>query len=689
MKKLFFFICALSIVHCAFPQNPLVKVWDKNYGGTLTEWLFSVQQTSDGGYFLLGSSGSGASGNKTQPSWGMWDYWVVKTDSLGNKLWDKDFGGTFDDNLESDVCQTTDGGFILGGCSNSGISGDKTQPTQGSLDYWLVKIDSLGNKQWDKDLGGTSADYLLSIQQTNDGGFILGGFSLSGIGGDKTQANWDASGSTYDYWIVKTDSLGNKLWDKNYGGTDTDYLLSIQQTIDGGYILGGYSFSGSNGDKTQDNWDIGWSSDIWIVKTDSLGNKLWDKAFGGTSVDELWTLQQTTDGGYILGGFSFSGVNGDKTQPNWDTTGLTSDYWIIKIDSLGNKQWDKVFGGNEREDLKKIYQTSDGGYLLSGDSESPISGNKTEDNLGNMQTWIVKTDSTGNLMWEKTIITNGQDIWGSAIETREGCLIVVNRENGLPGGYQSNMPWGDWDYWIVKFCETLQANFTAPTLLCPGTCIDFVNHSFQSTSYQWSFFGGIPDTSTAINPTTICYANPGSYNVQLIASNSFGSDTLLLTNYITVYSYPPSQSILQNGDTLSAIAGAASYQWYFNGNLISGATDYFYVATQSGDYNVVATDENNCEVEAVINNVLASTQLAIGNGQLAIVPNPVTETLDVRGFELNSSYQILIYNVMGEKVFSAVDCKLPIGNCQLFPSGIYYIEILSDNRTIRTKFVKQ
>ena len=143
------------------------------------------------------------------------------------------------------------------------------------------------------------------------------------------------------------------------------------------------------------------------------------------------------------------------------------------------------------------------------------------------------------------------------------------------------------DYWIVKFCDSTQSLslFTAPAVLCPGTCTDFTNLSLNATSYQWSFPGATPDTSTAVNPTNICYTNSGSYDVQLIATNANGSDTLLLTNYITVYPSPPPQSITQNGDTLFAIAGAGIYHWYLNGNIISGATDYFYVATSSGDYN--------------------------------------------------------------------------------------------------------
>src|SRR6185295_18607447 len=247
-------------------------------------------------------------------------------------------GGTSGEWFSS--CQrTNDNGYILGGSANSGISGDKTQPIWGGeYDFWIVKLDSLGNKQWDKDYGGTDRDVLYSLQQTKDGGYILGGFSNSDIGGNKTQATWGG----YDYWIVKVDSLGTYQWDKDFGGTDDETLDHIEQANDGGYILIGYSESSVGGDKTEASYGV---EDFWIVKTDSLGNKLWDKDFGGTSHDWFPTGFQTNDGGYVVAGESWSGINGNKTQPNWGY----DDFWIIKIDSLGNYQWDKDFGGTGSE----------------------------------------------------------------------------------------------------------------------------------------------------------------------------------------------------------------------------------------------------------------------------------------------------------------------------------------------------
>ncbi|MEO5570330.1 MAG: T9SS type A sorting domain-containing protein [Bacteroidia bacterium] len=454
MKKIFIkivlvFGCGVFVSDC-YSQNPLVKQWDKRFGGTNEDNLTSLQQTSDGGYILSGFSLSGIGGNKTQALRGSFDYWIVKIDSIGNMEWDKDFGGIGIDYLHS-LQQTGDEGYILAGYSTSDSSGDKTQPNwdtiQYTYDYWIVKLDSIGNKEWDKDFGGTAGDQLFSIQQTTDGGYILGGFSYSGISGDKTQAKWGG----YDYWIIKIDSLGNKQWDKDFGGWGDDFLINVKQTSDGGYILGGDSNSDSSGNKTQNNWDITHqSSDFWIVKIDSLGNKQWDRVFGGTNDDLVNSLEVTADGGYILGGFSASDSSGNKTQATWGDY----DYWIIKIDSLGNKQWDKDFGGSGAEELYNIFIVDDGGYLLSGDSYSPISGDKTENNLGQEQSWIVKTDSIGNKLWDKTLFTLGHDEIGLAIQTNDGCYAMANMTYAGIGGYKTQSSWASTDYWIIKFCDT-------------------------------------------------------------------------------------------------------------------------------------------------------------------------------------------------------------------------------------------
>jgi PKD repeat protein len=680
LLKLFIFSAMNS-----FAQNPLVKQWDYRFGGFAHECLSGFQQTTDRGYILGGYSFSGIGGDKTQDTWGGWDFWIIKLDEFGNKQWDKDFGGTTVDELLS-VYETIDGGYFLGGYSNSGASGDKTQNTNGDYDYWVIKIDSLGNKIWDKDFGGSGADVIVWTQQTKDGGYILGGISDSGIGGDKTEANrgWD------DYWVVKIDSLGIKQWDKTFGGNLLDEFQALEQTSDNGYILAGYSNTGISGDKTQDVYGA-W--DYWIVKIDSMGNKQWDKDYGATNIDVLHSVHQTMDEGYILGGNSDSGIDHDKSE---NTIGGL-DYWILKIDSVGNKQWDKDLGGTDDDIPYTVEETKDNGYLIAGISASNAGGDKSENNIGSHQSWAIKTDSLGIKQWDKTLLVNSYAEYGYAIQSIDGCYEIADYNNGPISGDKTQNSWNNlYDYWIVKFCDTTLlpiVALTASNNICPGTCIDFINLSAFASFYQWNFPGANPDTSSDIYPSNICYANPGIYDVQLIATNANGSDTLLLTNYITVYPQPPAQSIFQSGDSLFANAGAASYQWYFNSNIINGATDYFYVASASGDYNVVATDINGCEVEAVINNVIGQSPLTVGYWPITVYPNPVIETLTVNRYSLiGIATRISVYNLLGETIITnapVASGQWPIEiDCHLLPAGLYFLEITCGEKIYRTKFLK-
>jgi PKD repeat protein len=248
--------------------------------------------------------------------------------------------------------------------------------------------------------------------------------------------------------------------------------------------------------------------------------------------------------------------------------------------------------------------------------------------------------------------------------------------------------------YITGYFNQLQiplASFVAPNHICPGTCTNFTNHSNFATSYVWQFPGANPSVSTDENPTNICYNTPGSYSVTLIATNTVGSDTLTLNNYVTVYPAPAAQGILQNGDTLFANPGAVQYQWYMNGNMISGATDYFYVAQASGNYSVVATDDNSCEVEAVVNGVVAGINSPGSlNGHLSIYPDPVSDKLSIAGDAMNGTpAQITIYNSLGELMSVNADYNLRTVDCKSLSSGLYILELKSGDKIFRTKFLKQ
>ena len=445
MKKHFLTLIVFFILpFLSFPQE---IQWQNTIGGSGIDELHSIQQTSDGGYILGGWSGSNISGDKTENSQGGWDYWIIKTDSLGVIQWQKTIGGNNHDWLYS-LEQTTDGGYILGGYSRSNISGDKTEDRVGFDDYWIVKTDSLGAIQWQNTIGGSSIDELHSIRQTNDGGYILGGSSKSNISGDKTEN----SQGGWDYWIVKTDSFGVIQWQNTIGGIGIDELRALQQTSDGGYILGGWSSSNISGDKTENsNGDY----DYWLVKTDSLGVIHWQNTIGGGYLDNLLFIEQTTDRGYILGGWSYSNATGDKTEKCQGGR----DYWIVKTDSLGIIQWQNTIGGSGDDVLNSIQQTTDGGYILGGYSYSNISGDKTENSQGFEDYWIVKTDSLGVIGWQNTIGGSNSDHLYSLQQTTNGGYILGGCSYSNISGDKTESNQGSSDYWIVK----LTSNFNTIT----------------------------------------------------------------------------------------------------------------------------------------------------------------------------------------------------------------------------------
>ena len=238
------------------------------------------------------------------------------------------------------------------------------------------------------------------------------------------------------------------------------------------------------------------------------------------------------------------------------------------------------------------------------------------------------------------------------------------------------------------------ALFVSPNHICPGTCTDFTNLSQHASSFIWTFTGANPSTSVDVNPTNICYNSPGTYPVSLIATNSIGSDTLTLNNYITVYPYPPPQGIMQSGDTLFANQGSAGYQWFYGGVLIPGATDYFYVATQSGDFNVVCTDANGCEVEAVIFDVIAKVSETDNTEEISLFPNPANGVLEIRIPEGHQgSFEISIYNILGEMVlpvtsFSIGRDQTAKADVSALTAGMYWLQVTVLDKTMRSRFLK-
>lgn len=432
--------CVLNIEH-SFAQAPFIE-WQNTIGGSNSEFLYSVHQTTDGGYILGGNSNSGISGDKIETGSGGQDCWVIKLNEIGEIEWQNTLGGDLTEYLYA-IHPTSDGGCILGGTSNSNIFGDKTDPSKGGLDYWIVKLNSSGSIEWQNTIGGDSDDHLISIQQTNDGGYIFGGYTLSGNSGDKLEPSF----GDFDYWVVKTNATGEIEWQNAIGGNNADMLYVIQQTTDGGYIVGGYSNSGISGEKTEASL----GQDYWVVRLNTIGEIEWQNTIGGGSTDFLYAIQPTTDGGYILGGQSFSNISGDKTE----TSLGGNDYWIVKLNNTGTIDWQNTIGGSGLDNLFSIQQTADGGYILGGHSDSGITGDKTQASMGGYDYWVIKLNNSGYIEWQSTIGGSSNDFLISIDQTTDGGYVLGGYSFSGLSGDKTESSLGSNDYWVIKLDDIL------------------------------------------------------------------------------------------------------------------------------------------------------------------------------------------------------------------------------------------
>lgn len=344
--------------------------------------------------------------------------------------WQRAFGGSSNE-YASGITQTTDGGYIVTGytfSNNGDVIGN-----HGDADVWVIKLNPSGIIEWQKTLGGSGEDWARRIRKTNDGGYIIVGRTNS--------TNGDVSGfhgGNWDCWVIKLDSAGNITWQKALGGSSIDQGYDIQPTLDNGYIVTCGSNS-NDGDVTGNHG----GSDFWVVKLNASGSILWQKSLGGMGNDLGGSIQQTFDGGYIVAGTSNS-INGDVTGNNG-----SDDFWVVRLDSLGNIIWQKSLGGSSIDASQCIKQTTDGGYIVCGytfSNNGDVSGNH-----GNYDAWIVKFNSLGTIIWQKTLGGTNNDQVKYIQQTVDGGIILVGNSKSTDGDVSENQ--GDWDYWVVKLDE--------------------------------------------------------------------------------------------------------------------------------------------------------------------------------------------------------------------------------------------
>jgi len=390
MKSLFIIILSLSIVGITVNASHSAQYWAKTYGWGEYDWAYSSKQTTDRGYIVAGTTYFHSSpGNR--------DFWVLKLYSDGNVSWEKTYGLSEEDTVQS-IQQTKDGGYILAGSFFVPAS-----DIYGAYDILVLKLGINGDITWQKTYGGIDCDdFGDSIQQTTDGGYIVAGRS-------------SCSATDIGFYLMKLDSNGDVTWQKKYGSFGVIYnARTIQQTTDGGYIVAGYTASYGN-----------FAARFLVLKLDCNGDVTWQKTYGGSSYDYAYSIQQTIDGGYILAGDTHSFGDFDPC------------FWVLKLDCNGDVTWQKTYGGiiGSSNFAKSIRQTSDGGYIVCGDTNSFCASHLSD-------AWVLKLQSDGDIIWQKYYGGVSSDSAHSIEQTSDGGYIVAGVTYSF-GADESN-------FWILK-----------------------------------------------------------------------------------------------------------------------------------------------------------------------------------------------------------------------------------------------
>ncbi len=618
-------ISFLAFDFCA--QIPTVQ-WQKCLGGVAHEYSAKCKPTSDGGFIICGSSKSNDGDAVTNNGWNTYDFLVVKINYLGVIEWSKCYGGSNDD-LANDIVQTSDGGYIVIGdtySSNGMVNGN-----HGGNDVWVVKLSNSGNIIWSNCFGGSGSDFGNNIEVLADGNLIISGYTTSNDG--NVSGNHGGS-NPKDAWIFKLSSSGQFLWQKCYGGTGVDVFWSFFVQSNGDILYTGETNS-NDGDVSGNHGGI---TDLWVVKTNSSGNFLWQKCFGGSSQDRSWDAILTNDGNYT--------IIGDTKSNDGDVSGNHGgnnpfDVWLIKISNNGNLMSQKCLGGTGADYGRSLVQKSNGNLLLAC-STSSNNGDVTNLN-GNGDAWLIELSNLNNsIMWQKTFGGSSYDSFNSICFTSNLGLFLqgsTSSNNGDVSGNHGGSAIGDADIWIAKMCN---GN--------PSYGIDT-----QTSCEPYTWIDGITYFTSNYSAT---------YNISGASVN--GCDSIVTLNL----------SIVED----SIVLADSSYNSYtYNGQT-------FY----SSGYYLVDTiyDSNGCQTYVYLDLTILNSQIDdLTFSNIKIIPNPTSDKIKVqienelsgRTYKITDQYGRVIIESTFESQLNEVDLSQ-------FNSGIYFLQL--EGESICRKIIK-
>ncbi len=423
MKQVYFPLLILLFLGCSDPEIYNINgeiddtffkgevAWIKSFGGSGDDTGQAVITTSDGGLAILGYTNS-VDGDLLGKLTSVNDYWLLKLNADGEKEWSRTYGGSMDDRGQS-VIETADGGFAITGYAMSS-DGDSNQ-NQGFHDNWILRLGAQGNILWQKSFGFSGHDHSYDLVETLDGGFFFVGFldiTSARADGNTEKGQFLTRHGVGEFWGTKIDANGNLQWRKYFGGSNNDRAHAVVQADDGGFVMAGFSES--------DDFDIANSKgsyDFWVVKISNTGNLIWERSFGGSGIDIAYDIAKTADGNYLVTGNTFS------TDLDISKSSGESDLWMIVIDDNGAMIWEKTYGGPQFDAGQSVRVSSTGGIIVSGNTKS--SGGDLQANQGENDIWVFKTDSSGDLLWQQNFGGSAIDLGFDATENAEKSIILV------------------------------------------------------------------------------------------------------------------------------------------------------------------------------------------------------------------------------------------------------------------------
>lgn len=386
-------------------------VWIRSFGGSGDDTAQSVIETSDGGYAVLGYTNS-TDGDLQGKALGVNDYWLLKLDSDGNLQWNRTYGGSKDDRGQS-VIQTADGGYAITGYAMSD-DGDGSN-NNGFHDNWILKLDAQGNLEWERSFGFSGHDHSYDLVQTADGGFFFVGFldiTSALADGTYSKGNSLTRHGVGEFWGTKIDASGNLEWRAYFGGTNNDRAHAVVQADDGGFVLAGFSES--------EDFDISnsrGSYDFWVVKITNTGELVWERSFGGTGIEIAYDIAKTDSNSYLIAGHTFS------TDQDISANNGEADSWLIHVSDEGDLIWEQTYGGGMFDAARSVKNIGNNHILFAGNAKSDGLG--LSPNSGENDMWLAKTNFQGQLIWQKTFGGSALDFGFDALEDSTQSLILV------------------------------------------------------------------------------------------------------------------------------------------------------------------------------------------------------------------------------------------------------------------------